>query len=151
MELNYLIFKLLFVSSVFFFSSSFAAQPVKNKSCLDSAETQFDMNKCAGKDFKSTDNELNQVYKSVQNKFKNDPIFLKKLKKAQMAWIQFRDAQFEMMYPHQDEVGYYGSIFGMCAANYKAELTQKRITSLKKWLAGTHEGDVCDGSMQTIP
>ena len=148
MKFNYLTFGIVFLTNVSFFSSSFAAQPAENKSCLDSAITEGDMNECSEKDFKSADNELNQVYKSIQTKFKKDPLFLKKLKIAQLAWIQFRDAQFDMKYPHKDEDGYYGSVFSMCIANYKAQLTRERIKSLKEWLTAAPEGDVCSGSLQ---
>ncbi|RYZ47353.1 MAG: DUF1311 domain-containing protein [Proteobacteria bacterium] len=50
-------------------------------------------------EFLKTDKELNDTYKEIQTKYKADSIFLKKLKKAQTAWIAFRDAHLEAVYP----------------------------------------------------
>lgn len=75
-------------------------------------------------------------------------MFIEKLKLAQRAWIKFRDASFEMKYPHHKDRYYYGSAFSMCSRSYLAELTITRIAELKVWLKGIEEGDVCCGSVK---
>ena len=120
-----------------------------SKSCLDSAQTQSEMSQCAGADYRSSDSELNRVYKLVQESYADDPIFLTRLKEAQKAWIKFRDAELAMMYPpHDEDPDYYGSVGGMCESSYLAELTLARVATLKKWLKGIPEGDVCSGSIK---
>ena len=64
-------------------------------------------------------------------------------------WVKFRDAELEMKYPpHDDEPGYYGSIGSMCKAEYSKALTLDRVVTLKKWLIGIQEGNVCSGSIK---
>jgi uncharacterized protein YecT (DUF1311 family) len=62
-------------------------------------------------------------------------------------WIQFRDAEMKMKYPERED-GYYGSVYPMCWSMYLTQLTTERITTLKQWLDGTEEGDVCAGSVR---
>lgn len=118
----------------------------EDATCLEEAYTQAEINQCATMTYKLADMELNRVYEELQQVYKNDKLFLKKLKKAQLAWIKLRDADFEMQFPHTKEPGYYGSIFPTCANSYKEELTLKRVLFLKSWLKGVEEGDSCAGS-----
>lgn len=114
------------------------------------AETQQELNACAAGMYKEEDDKLNRVYQEILKKFKDDTAFIKKFREAQRAWLKFRDAQFEAMFPQiLDSRGQYnyGSIFPMCAGLYKAKLTQSRVEELRLWLDGIDEGDVCSGSL----
>jgi uncharacterized protein YecT (DUF1311 family) len=114
------------------------------------AKTQVEMNDCASEEFKKEDAELNRVYQEILKKYKDDPVFIKKLREAQQAWLKFRDAQFEARFPHiLDSRGQYnyGTVFPMCSSLYKAELTHARTEDLRLWLDGIQEGDVCSGSL----
>ncbi|MDQ7090931.1 MAG: lysozyme inhibitor LprI family protein [Methylococcales bacterium] len=119
------------------------------QTCLGAAVTQTAMNQCTGIAYKEADAELNRVYKKIVVRYQDNALFLKKLKKAQLAWIKLRDADFELQYPHTDEANYYGSIFPMCASNYKTQLTLQRVVFLKQWLLGLKEGDLCSGSKKS--
>ncbi len=136
--------KFLVVSLMFAYP--FIVSADNPKSCLQTAMTQSELNQCAGVTYKEADKELNRVYKKIRELYKDDPVFLEKMKKAQLAWIKLRDADFEMMYPHHNEHRYYGSSFSMCSAMYTTKLTMERIAYLKTWLVGVEEGDVCSGS-----
>ncbi|CAA6823885.1 MAG: Unknown protein [uncultured Sulfurovum sp.] len=124
-------------------STTLAKEPLD---CLEKALTQKEMNNCANINFKEVDAELNRVYYAIQQKYIKNKAFLKNLKEAQRLWIKLRDADFSMQFPHSKEAGYYGSIFPLCADDYKAELTLKRIEFLKQWLIGAEEGQSCRGS-----
>jgi uncharacterized protein YecT (DUF1311 family) len=115
--------------------------------CFDKAVTQLDLNGCAGEQHAAADAELNRVYKAILEKYKEDKLFIEKLRAAQRAWLTYRDAEFEAKYPHADEPRYYGSIFQMCDPLYRAQLTQERIKKLREWLDGSEEGDACSGSV----
>ncbi len=118
--------------------------------CYDKAQTQLELNSCADAEYAAADSELNRVYKSILEKYKQDPKFIAKLRAAQREWLKYRDAEFEAKFPHADEgktIQYYGSVFPMCAAQYRAELTRERIDKLRVWLDGIEEGDVCTGSV----
>ncbi|MGE0884849.1 MAG: lysozyme inhibitor LprI family protein [Blastocatellales bacterium] len=55
--------------------------------------TQGEMNRCAQDEYRKADAELNKVYQQVMAKL--TPEHKAKLKTAQLAWIQFRDAHCE--------------------------------------------------------
>jgi uncharacterized protein YecT (DUF1311 family) len=123
----------------------------KDVRCAE-ASTQSEINACAHEDFRKEDDELNRVYREILKKYKDDPVFIKRFRAAQQAWLKFRDAQFEARFPHilNSRGQYnYGSVFPMCDNNYKAELTHSRIEELRLWLDGVEEGDVCAGSLPT--
>lgn len=84
-------------------SSSKKSQPAraaKNPACTD-LETQAGMNRCAIDKYQKANEELNKVYPQLMAKL--SPEQKQKLKTAQTAWIQFRDAHCE------------------CAASFSAE------------------------------
>jgi len=116
--------------------------------CWETAMTQGAMNDCAALELKKADAELNRVYREIQGRYKDDPTFLKQLRAAQLAWLKFRDAQHEMKFPPRPERNYYGSVFPMCSMLYLRDLTNDRIATLKEWLAGSPDGDVCGGSVK---
>lgn len=113
--------------------------------CLEKAQTQFEMNACAGDELAAADAELNRVYQAILEKYKDDSLFIEKLRAAQRAWLAYRDAELEAKFPPSDG---HGSVFPMCAAQHKAKLTRERVAKLREWLDGVEEGEVCAGSVR---
>jgi uncharacterized protein YecT (DUF1311 family) len=111
------------------------------------SQTQAEMNKEANESFKKADKELNDTYKAILSDYKTDTVFIKNLKASQRIWITFRDAELKVKYPEK-EPGYYGSVYPMCVSIYLEQLTRERIKTLKVWIDGTEEGDVCAGSVK---
>ncbi len=64
-----------------------------------------------------------------------------KLKKSQIAWEAYRDAQLETSWPFADRT-WYGSVHPMCVAGARAALTEARTRELKAMIV-SQEGDVC--------
>jgi uncharacterized protein YecT (DUF1311 family) len=118
----------------------------KTPRCLDTAQTQRDLNNSSGKDSANAERELNATYQGILKKYADDPAFIGRLRTAQRAWLKFRDAQLQMRFPPSNQAG---SAAPMCYASYKAELAQARTRELKVWLDGIEEGDVCAGSIKT--
>jgi uncharacterized protein YecT (DUF1311 family) len=116
------------------------------QTCNNEAQTQLDINHCGSLDFQSADKELNAVYTAVLEQHKTNTKFLEKLKAAQRAWLKWRDAEMEAVYPEKDDPSYYGSSFPACWNTQLSNLTQERTRQLQKWLDGVEEGDVCSGS-----
>lgn len=112
------------------------------------SQTQAQINADAQEAYKKADKELNEVYKKILTDYQSDTLFIKNFKKSQRIWVSFRDAELKVKYP-ETEPGFYGSSFSMCVANYLETLTLDRIKTLKKWLEGSEEGDVCSGSIKT--
>ncbi|MBV1776504.1 DUF1311 domain-containing protein [Burkholderiaceae bacterium DAT-1] len=117
------------------------------QACYDSAKTQSELNRCGGMDQKRADDEINAVYQAVIKKHHADAAFIKKLQIAQRAWLKWRDAEMEAIYPDKDDPNAYGSVFPMCWSSQLAVITEERIKQLRKWIDGTPEGDVCSGSI----
>ena len=112
------------------------------------SQTQGEMNAEKEKSYKSSDKKLNAVYQAILEEYKNDTIFIEALRLSQRNWIKFRDSELKMKYPERETDGYYGSVYPMCEAIYLNELTKSRIKTLKTWLEGIEEGDVCSGSVK---
>ena len=75
-----------------------------------------------------------------------DSNFIKSVNNVQQKWIEYRDAQIDMLFPNGTE---YGSILPVCIYMYATELTYSRIEMVRLWLDGFEEveGDMCAGSL----
>jgi uncharacterized protein YecT (DUF1311 family) len=112
------------------------------------AQSQAEMNQDACRQYKNADTDLNKVYNQILSEYKADTAFVPKLKAAQRAWLAFRDAQMEALYPEPDKQMAYGSVFPMCHCTALTRLTKQRTQELRQWLKGESEGDVCSGSIK---
>ena len=110
------------------------------------AQTQAEMNDEASAAFHKQDKILNDTYKEILKLYIDDTIFTKKLRIAQRAWIAYRDAYVQSVFPEDSG---YGSVYPVCYYNLMQSLTEERIKELKAWLDGDEEGDVCSGSIKT--
>ncbi len=112
------------------------------------AQTQAEMNQQACDAYKRADVELNTVYQRVLTEYKGDALFVRKMKAAQHAWIAYRDAHLESVYPADDPRFAYGSVYPMCRCVELTEMTKKRTELLRRWLTGEKDGEVCAGSIK---
>lgn len=120
-------------------------------SCYD-APSQAGLNACASSEYAKADQQLNKVWKAILAKYKDQPVFLEKLKASQKLWLQFRDAEVDAHFPlgkDEDAATQYGSVYSMCVSQLQTRLTQQRIQQLQAWLDGAQEGDVCAGSIKS--
>ncbi|HEY9178713.1 MAG TPA: lysozyme inhibitor LprI family protein [Flavipsychrobacter sp.] len=111
------------------------------------AQTQLEMNVEAYNAYMRADSQLNTVYNKILAEYRENKSFITHLKKAQRAWINFRDAEVNAKYP-PEERPYYGSVFPVCHSIYLQQLTEIRINDLNVWLTGIEEGDACLGSVK---
>lgn len=100
-----------------------------------------------GDSYAKAEKEINAVYQKILREYNADKEFIRNLKATQRIWIQFRDAEVKARYPNQTN-GYYGSVHTSCVSGLKTQLTNERIKTLKLWLTGIEEGDVCSGSVK---
>lgn len=136
---------------VFAFATSVALAEDTLQTCLNTAMTQPAMNSCARHELDKADAELNRIYRQLQARYNDDAAFVTQLRASQAAWIKFRDAQMKMKFPpHPSEPYYYGSVFPMCSMLYVQRLTEDRTATLKEWLGGSAEGEVCSGSTKSL-
>jgi uncharacterized protein YecT (DUF1311 family) len=102
--------------------------------CNKHAKTQYDMNICASNEATRVDDELNRIYKLLLSRAADDPIATAKIKVAEKAWIGYRDAYLEAMYPAEDKQAEYGSTYPMEAALAGARITRQQAGALRELL-----------------
>lgn len=112
------------------------------------SQTQRASNEEACARLQQADALLNNTYNQILNDHKKDAAFGRKLRIAQRAWIAYRNAQVEALYPEPDKRTAYGTVYPMCRCLALARLTTLRTEELKKWIDGAEEGDTCSGSIK---
>jgi uncharacterized protein YecT (DUF1311 family) len=101
------------------------------------AQDQATMNECAGKSFTEADKKLNDAYKQIEGRLKDDAASKKLLVDAQRAWVAFRDAECNFQGGPPDMAG---TIYPMVIAECKQAVTDDRLKDLQGYL-NCQEGD----------
>lgn len=114
------------------------------QACNGKAVSQVEINKCADDEFKRADEEMNRAYENLLAKAARNPVAVRKIKAAQKAWLAFREAHLDAMFPAEDKAAAYGVVQPMCASMLRAELARDR-TKVLETMANPEEGDVCGG------
>lgn len=112
------------------------------------SQSQGDLNEAEKLLFEKVDQELNRIYQIILTEYSSQTLFIEKLKVAQRAWIVFRDAHIEALYPEENKNYVYGSVYLMCYWIEMTRLTKARVEELKLWIEGKEEGEVCYGSVK---
>ncbi|MBT2342164.1 MULTISPECIES: lysozyme inhibitor LprI family protein [Pseudomonas] len=99
--------------------------------------TQSEMNQCAAKENKAADKELNDLYKQITARLKDDPKAKQSLVKAQRAWIGFRDAECNFSASGVEGGSVYPLIYNDCITAQ----TKARVEAFKAYLK-CKEGDL---------
>ncbi len=92
------------------------------------------MNACASDEAKREDDELNRIYKLLLFKVKHASVATTKIKAAQRAWVAYRDAYIDAIYPAENKQVEYGSMFPMEEALLRATLTHQHTAALRNIL-----------------
>jgi uncharacterized protein YecT (DUF1311 family) len=92
--------------------------------CKDAVSTK-DMQDCMDNEWKKSDGELNRIYQDSLKKLKSEQAAL--LKKAQRAWLSYRDAQCEADY----KMLAGGTAAPLALTQCRINLTQQRTRTLK--------------------
>ena len=99
------------------------------------SQTQSQMNAQAAKDYAKADKDLNTVYQQIIKKYAKDTLFIKHMRQAQNAWVNFRDAEFRRQFPKfmSGQVE-YGTMFSLQRSTFMQDLTEQRTKTLKQIL-----------------
>jgi uncharacterized protein YecT (DUF1311 family) len=100
------------------------AQKKKPDPCA-SAQSQAEMNICAGKEYKSADAELNQVYQKLSSILNDEE--KSQLKEAENAWIRYRDLNCEFVADQYKGGSIRPMIHGLCLS----DVTRNRTAELR--------------------
>lgn len=139
------------LTAALFFTAPALAQTAQadSEDCWEKAVTQGELTDCAARDMDAAERQMNTLYAIVLDRFRGDPETLGKIRAAQQAWLAFRQAHAEAVFPKAgtpDAQFVYGSSLPMCWASVTAGLTGPRIAQLREWADGVEEGDLCAGS-----
>lgn len=104
------------------------------------ATTQYDMNQCAGQVSGAADRELNATYQAVLKKWAAYPEMIAKLRKAQRAWLNYRDADLAARFADSQGPD-RGTAFPAAYALYQASLERERTARLCDYLRGDAYGE----------
>jgi uncharacterized protein YecT (DUF1311 family) len=118
---------MLFVASL----SAIGQDSALYRACNQKARTQAEMNACANQEGARADAERNRLYDRLRAAAADQPEASAKIKAAENAWLGYRDAYLEEMYPAADKQGAYGSIYPMEAEMLRAKLTRHHTAELK--------------------
>ena len=110
----------------------FAQVSDKYRSCDEGAKSQFEMNACASEEAARDDAELDREYRKLLSIAGKDHERVAKIESMERAWIAFRDAYLDAMYPAKDKQAEYGSIFPMEADMVRAKVTRQQIAALRE-------------------
>ncbi|HKT48179.1 MAG TPA: lysozyme inhibitor LprI family protein [Candidatus Acidoferrales bacterium] len=111
----------------------FAQNSQRYRTCSDKAATQAAMNACASEEAARADSELNAIYSKLISAAR-EPGAVEKIGAAERAWIAFRDAYIEAMFPAPDKQAEYGSAYPMNVALLRAKLTKNQALALRELL-----------------
>ena len=129
--MRYLAVVFLMALSGFPRSAQYSAQ---YQTCSDRAKTQTEMNACANEEAVRVDADLNDVYRKLLSKAASRPEALAKIKAAERAWVAYRDAYIDAMYPANDKQAEYGSVYPMEVDLLRAKLTGQQVAALRALL-----------------
>jgi uncharacterized protein YecT (DUF1311 family) len=80
--------------------------------------------------YEEVEQEMNDVYKKIQEQHAQNELFLEKLKIAQLKWTEFRIAETEAQFPvpeGESPLHYYGSIYPLELSDFLINMTRQRI------------------------
>src|SRR5277367_4832104 len=109
-----------------------AADSPQYQSCSNNATTLHELTVCANEEATRVDVELNRIYKFLLSEVRNDRLAEDKIRAAQKAWLAYRDAYIEAMYPAKNKQAEYGSIFPMEVNLLEAKLARQQIEALRE-------------------
>jgi uncharacterized protein YecT (DUF1311 family) len=127
--------KAILIAAALMLLAGTAARAADKINCSSQNLNQFDLDQCAGQDFRASDAKLNALYKSMMAKY--DAPNQAKLKTAERAWLTYRDAECD--YETNGSAG--GTINPMMDTICRTTKTDARIKELTAQLKCA-EGDL---------
>lgn len=114
--------------------SCMAQDSERFRACNEKATSQAEMNVCANEEATRVDSELNNVYRTLLSKAGSQPEAVAKIQIAERAWIAYRNAYIDAMYPAKNKQAEYGTTYPMDADLLHAKLTRQQVAALKDLL-----------------
>ena len=116
------VFLLLLLSIV---GGNVFGQGTKKSDPCANAQSQAEMNDCAGREYKAADAVLNQVYRQLVAMLDDEE--KSQLKEAQTAWLKYRDLNCDFVADQYKGGTIRPTIHGLCLT----DVTKNRTTELR--------------------
>jgi len=114
------------------------------------SQSQSELNTIASEEVNYSLHRMDSIFNRIEHLYSSDQLFLTNLKRSQKNWETYLASQVEAMYPNYDD-GRYGSMKPVCAASYKRELVETRISELSRWLTQREDGDCVSSIIYNDP
>ena len=101
---------------------------------FDQAGAQAEINRCSAEEAHRVEAEMDAVYQELLAAVRDQPDATKKIKVEQKAWLAYRDAYLDAMFPAEDKQAEYGTLFVSDFDLAMADLMRQRVTALKALL-----------------
>jgi uncharacterized protein YecT (DUF1311 family) len=92
------------------------------------------MTMCAWEEAERTDAEMDRMYRDLLSRAAALPEAPPKIEATQAAWITYKDAYLEALFPADNKQAQYGTIYGMKLNLARAEVTRRQIVALRDLL-----------------
>jgi uncharacterized protein YecT (DUF1311 family) len=102
--------------------------------CNGAAKTQGELNLCASVEATLAEEERLRLYQAILARLGAESQIGSKVRLAEQSWIRFRDAHLDALYPADDKLAAYGSLFFMEFRLVQAKLTWQHVEQLKNLL-----------------
>lgn len=116
---------------------AFTLSAAQADQCMDQAEDQATMTRCAAQGYQTSDTELNRLFHEIRQRLGDDSDTRQLLRGTEHAWIAFRDAECGFAASGVDGGSAYAMVYDMCLDG----LTQRRIDEFRQYL-NCEEGDL---------
>lgn len=83
----------------------------------------------------------------IKNLYSDKPDFISAFEKSEKKWMEYRDAQLEMIFPGENKQLLYGSVYRQVYNIQKIRLTKQHTNELEHWVNGVPEGVLDWGSV----
>jgi len=107
--------------------------------CSKKANTQDEMHVCASEEALRADREMNITYRQVLATVSNEQAAAE-IRASQEAWMAYRDAYMQAMFPADDKIAEYGTLFFLEVNLVRADLTRQHTRELTELLKQHNRG-----------
>lgn len=119
---------------------SYGQASAEYEGCVNKSHAQSELNRCASDEAARVDAKLNAAYKNLLATIAGDSRATTKVREAERAWLRYRDAYIEAVYPAKDKQSAYGTVYPMDVNLLRAKLTREHVDAIL-YLVNEHQAN----------
>jgi uncharacterized protein YecT (DUF1311 family) len=126
--------------------SNITNPPPAEKPAVD-AQIKSDTDGAACSELKKHETELQAMLQYILTENADKTDLLNKLRVSQRAWLEYRKAHLEALFP--DDPTKDASVRSTCSCRISSDLTKARVVQLRSWVDGVPESEPCAGTRKS--